>query len=163
MHRRSPQRETSPGQAGSRLHPGSPVFSEANDRCSDSQLSSQCSVLLGTPRLAFFPLSLLRQSLTFSVRTSFCSLKARETVTVRKQMIKTIPFFGRGEVSGLPSPLRNLLTPLGSGSGQEARYSAARTSNRPVKRDELDQCTHTQSFPFVACLLFANDLQISSR
>lgn len=33
--------------------------------------------------------------------------------------------------SGSPSPFRNLLTPLGSGSGFESRYSATRTSNRP--------------------------------
>lgn len=43
--------------------------------------------------------------------------------------------------SGSPSPFRNLLTPLGSGSGYESRYSATRTSNRPgthnmIKKDE---------------------------
>lgn len=43
--------------------------------------------------------------------------------------------------SGSPSPFRNLLTPLGTGSGYESRYSATRTSNRPgtqnmIKKDE---------------------------
>lgn len=35
----------------------------------------------------------------------------------------------------LPRPLRNLLTPLGSGSGHESRYSATLTSNRPGRRE----------------------------
>lgn len=43
--------------------------------------------------------------------------------------------------SGSPSPFRNLLTPLGPGSGYDSRYSATRNSNRPgtqnmIKKDE---------------------------
>lgn len=41
----------------------------------------------------------------------------------------------------LPNPLRNLFTPLGSGSGYESRYSATRSSKRPCR--ELEMLSHS--------------------
>lgn len=64
---------------------------------------------------------------------SSCFLKAEmEHLTDEKEPFKN----KHVKVRHIPSPLRNLFTPLGSGSEHESRYSATRVSKSPVRKME---------------------------
>lgn len=143
LHRHSQQERfqggTGPIQAWPHLHPTGWFFPQ---RERSLQRSLNHSPPLSTTTGFVTWLSTVDFFSAYAIPHFFCKnfILFPESTTNRqreeRRITNSFPF--AVEVTILPRPLRNLLTLLGSGSGEEARYSAALTSNRPFGTERQD-------------------------